>query len=114
MHEGSFARAILLSVRREAQRAGMRRVLKIKVLIGEAHAVVEEFLKTMFDMMKGEYGLGEAALEVEKVELEVKCPACGKIYHPRDPVFICPECGTPGGEILRGNELHLLSIEGEK
>ncbi len=114
MHEGSFAKAIILSARQEAEKAGMKRVVKIKVLIGELHAVVDDFLMAVFDMMKGEYGLGEAALEIEKVPLKVKCPACGEVYRPQEPVFICPKCGTPGGEVLQGNELHILSIEGEK
>ncbi len=113
MHEGSFARAIILSALKEAEKAGMKRVLKIRVLIGELHAVVDDFLIEVFNMMKGEYGLQEAALEIKKVPLKVKCPACGLVYRPDGPVFLCPKCGTPGGEILQGNELHILSLEGE-
>ncbi len=114
MHEGSFARAIILTASKEAEKAGIREIKRIKVAIGEIHAVVEDFLITVFDMMKGEYGLEEASLEVEKVPLKVRCASCGRVYSPEEPVFLCPYCGAMGGEVLQGEELHIISIEGEK
>ncbi len=114
MHEGSFARAIILTAKKEAEKAGFRRISRIKVAIGEIHAVVDEFLITVFDMMKESYGLDGAMLEVEKIKLKVRCKECGKIYHPEEPIFQCPRCSALGGEILEGEELHLISIEGER
>ncbi len=114
MHEGTIAREIIRTAREEAKKAGMKKIARVKVVIGEMHAVVDEALRFLFDIMKEEEGLGEAVLEIEKKPVEVKCKICGEKFHPEDPVFVCPSCGSIETQLITGDEMYIESLEGEK
>lgn len=115
MHEGTIAREIIRTAREEALKAGIRRVKGIKVVIGEMHAVVDDALLFLFDIMKKEEEMMEdAVLEIVKKPVLVKCKKCGNEFYPDEPIFICPSCGSIKTQLLTGDEMYIESLEGEQ
>ena len=113
MHEGSIARNIIDIVRVEKEKNNIQKVKKIVVLIGKMHAVVPDALEFFFDIMKKEYGFEEAELEIKEEDIEGVCLKCGKNFKISTPIFICPYCNSADIKITKGNEMLVLSIEGE-
>ena len=113
MHEGSIARNIIDIVKEEKEKNNIQKVKKIVVLIGKMHAVVPDALEFFFDIMKKEYGFDGTELEIKEEDVEGICRKCGKNFKISTPVFICPYCNGSDIKIIKGNEMLVLSIEGE-
>ncbi len=115
MHEGSIARSILDTAKEIAEKEDMRRVKRVKVAIGKMHSVVPEVLLNLFNIMKKYYpGLEDASLDIEEKEVKIRCKRCGSVSILDSPFFICEACGSGETEVLEGDEMLILSIEGEK
>ena len=50
----------------------------------------------------------------EQVEASARCCKCDREFPVEHNWFECPWCGETGSELLRGNELQLVSLEIEK
>ncbi|MDI3299701.1 MAG: hydrogenase maturation nickel metallochaperone HypA [Bacillota bacterium] len=115
MHEFGIMESVVEVVREEAARAGLRRVERVAMVVGERTAVLPEALELAWEALRdGEPFAPGARLEVEWRQAEAACPACGLRYHPEGGfLLVCPGCGALGGELLAGEELRVASIEGE-
>jgi hydrogenase nickel incorporation protein HypA/HybF len=51
-------------------------------------------------------------LLIEEIPVTVFCPQC-KAERVLESVqlFVCPECGTPAGEVRQGKELEIFALE---
>ncbi len=110
MHELSIAMSIVELAEEYAGREGATKVRELELEVGELSGVVIEALD--FAMEEATSGtLCEGAhWTIRPVPAEMKCRACGHQYFVHDLFTPCPECGTPGGELLRGDEMRLHSI----
>ena len=80
--------------------------------IGALSCVHEDALRFSFDLVAQSTLLSGAELRVHTVPLAVYCAVCDKIVDlPGIQRLQCPECGTPSGDIRRGQELDVESIE---
>ncbi len=114
MHELSIAQRIVEIAEEQARNAGLARITAIKVRIGSLTTIVPEALDFCFGFATEDSLASGAKLVVEEVRAEAKCDACGKDFTVQDPVFfVCPSCGSTDTTILKGQELDLMSIEGE-
>lgn len=113
MHEGSIARNIIDIAQEEGKRNGIKTIKKISVLVGKMHAVIPDALEFFFDIMKKEYGLVDAELKIKEEDVKGRCKKCGKSFSISAPVFICPYCSSSDIEIIKGDRIVILSIEGE-
>lgn len=103
MHEFSIASSIAESVLGFCDKEKVRRVLKIRLAIGELTLVEAEQLRFCFASITPETPLSDAALEIETVPAAVRCPACSYEGPPKywdgalsvTPVATleCPKCG---------------------
>ncbi len=114
MHELSVAQRIVEIAEEQALKSGLARVTSIKVRIGGLTTVVPEALNFCFGFATEDTLAAGAELVIEEVPAEAKCNSCGKVFPVTDAYFlICPSCSSPDTTLLRGQELDLLSIEGE-
>ncbi|MCL6521541.1 MAG: hydrogenase maturation nickel metallochaperone HypA [Firmicutes bacterium] len=115
MHEFGIMESVVEVVRQEAAKAGLRRVERVEMVVGERTAVLPDALEFAWEALRvGEPFAPGARLEVEWREARARCPACGREYHPEEGfLLVCPACGALGGELLAGEELLVASIEGE-
>jgi hydrogenase nickel incorporation protein HypA/HybF len=113
MHELSIATQLLEIVAEAAARHNLRRVNRLRVVIGALGNVVPEALEFAFDVAgEGTVAAG-ALLEIVEVPITVRCNACGAESTLEDFAFLCGACGSLDVAVLRGNELYLDSIEGD-
>ena len=113
MHELSIARQLLDIVAEAAAQHELKRVRRLRVVVGALGNVVPEALEFAFDVAgEGTIAAG-AELEIVEVPVTVRCNACSAESRLEDFAFLCPACGSLDVTVLKGNELYLDSIEGE-
>jgi hydrogenase nickel incorporation protein HypA/HybF len=110
VHELSIAQAVVSTVE---QAVGGRRVLRVRVRIGPLAGVVPEALAFCWDVVTRGSALEGAALEVERVPLEVACSTCGHRRAVTAPplAWSCPDCGRPALPLGDGRTLEVGEVE---
>jgi Zn finger protein HypA/HybF involved in hydrogenase expression len=58
--------------------------------------------------------LAGAQLHVEQVKASARCRKCDLEFTVEHHWFECSRCGDTGSELLRGDELQLVSLEIER
>ena len=111
MHELSIAEELLEIIETRAAGAGIGRVERITLKIGEYSGIMPEALEFAFEVA-GQGTVAEGArLEIVEVPVTVRCNACEAETVLEDFAFLCTECGSLDVTVLQGNELYLDSIE---
>ena len=114
MHELSVAQRIVEIAEEQASKSGLARVTAIRVRIGGLTTVVPEALNFCFAFATEDTLAAGAELVIEEVPAEARCNSCGKAFPVTEAYFlVCPSCSSPDTTLLRGQELDLMSIEGE-
>ncbi len=113
MHEFALVKGLLEAVLEGARAHGIKRVEKIKVVVGELTAVNSEALEFSFQVLSRETPAGGAVLQVEKKKIQLKCEKCHRVYFPQGLKFNCPGCGGRNTEIIKGRELFVDYFEGK-
>ena len=113
MHELSIALSMIEQIEEEAARHPGS-VRSVQVRFGALSGVDCEALRFAWEIAREGTAVATAELEIERVPLLVRCPACGTTHAPRLHSMICPQCVTPAQEILSGKELELRSLEVEE
>lgn len=114
MHEASICQSIIETSVNIGTEQKLIQIEKIYLKIGNIHHIVDEVLVNYFDIQKKQYPiLADAELIIEKIPLLIKCNSCGEQNELNQPIFICPSCYSPNIEIVQGNELHIVKMEGE-
>ncbi len=111
MHELSIAEELLEIIETRAQGAGIGRVERITLKIGEYSGIMPEALEFAFEVLsRGKITEG-AEIEMQSVAPEYVCKKCGRTASaPEDG---CAGCGGTDLALAHGNELSIVSFEGE-
>jgi hydrogenase nickel incorporation protein HypA/HybF len=109
MHELAVTRGVVDQVTAAAARAGARRVLKVRLLVGEVSSVVPDCVRFYFEEMRRGTVAESAELEFSTAPLRIRCPACGGEFGSIEGLCGC----NAGGEVVSGQELLVESIEVE-
>lgn len=128
MHEIALAETILQIIDKEAKKSNIATVRKARLRIGRMAA----FEKTNLELCLGTFRDGSMAaidFEIEEVPVRLKCSSCGQLFNDQrfeDKAFAhltahapglylpppCPGCGHPKAHMVSGQEMELISIEG--
>lgn len=108
MHELSIADAILAIVRDHA--AG-RRVVQVEVEVGHLRQAVPSALSFAFGMLAADTEAEGAELVLHEIPVQVRCGRCGAHSEPRGFPLSCGTCGDVEVQIVRGEELCVVSLE---
>jgi hydrogenase nickel incorporation protein HypA/HybF len=112
MHELSIATNVVRIASDCAVEAGAVRVTAVNLSIGALTSVHEETLRFGFDLVTQGTLLAGAELRVRQVPLAIYCRTCAAIVDLDSIQLLqCPVCGAPSGDIRRGQELDVDSIE---
>ena len=94
-----------------ARSAGASRVLALRLRVGTLSGAVPEALRFSFDVVcRGTIAEG-ATLDMETVPAASWCPVCHEEFECADFISECPRCHNPNGELRRGRELEIASVE---
>lgn len=111
MHEMSIAQSLLGQVQAAMEREDARRVLKVTVAVGVLSGVEPHALEVAFPIAAESAGLGEVALDIQRIGSQVHCCQCGHDFAPETPLFLCEKCESADVEITAGRELSIRSME---
>jgi hydrogenase nickel incorporation protein HypA/HybF len=113
MHEISIAESILEIAEKQARAQNARSIQLIKLRLGQFTTIVREALEFAFEIARQGTMAEDARLEIETVEIVVRCAVCDKATQPVAGIYlICTVCGFPM-EIISGEELQIDYIEVE-
>ena len=107
MHELSIAEGVLRIVDAEAKKQGFKRVLRLRMKIGEYAGIIPDCLREFFPIAaKGGPAEG-AELLIETVPGRFACPDCGYEGSVDRREACCPDCGSTGIRMVAGRECYV-------
>lgn len=119
MHELSIASAVVEKVLAFVAERSVKRVLAVRLAVGELSHVEAEQLSFCYTAITQETPLQDSALEIEKVEAVVRCNYCSYSGRPKYwddallavpvPTLECPSCGS-AVEAVEGNDCAIKSV----
>lgn len=115
MHETSLIRYTLDAVEAQAIRMRLHHVRSIRIVVGDMRGAVPELMQYGFQILCRNRPLfSGAVLEIETREIQLECKQCGRRFHVDDFHAVeCPDCGSGGYHLVKGDELYIDSFEGE-
>ena len=113
MHELPVTESILEIALRYAKQANARRITDLYLVIGQLSSLVDDSIQFYWDMIaEGTIAEG-ATLHFRRVPAELQCMACFTKYNPKEKELVCPNCGSVGAKIIKGEEFSLEAIDVE-
>ncbi|MHB8946637.1 MAG: hydrogenase maturation nickel metallochaperone HypA/HybF [Bacillota bacterium] len=122
MHELSLAQEVLSTINDSARDNGIRRVTRVRLVIGTMSGVLPEALRFSFDAVREVVpawtpGLFAATrLDILEKEATAKCRRCGEAFPVGDLSDLpspCPVCGSTDLSLDGGLELFIDLFEGD-
>ena len=113
MHELAITEGIIEAAVPEAVKAGAKRILEIRLRIGELSGVLPECLQAYFEIAAQGTSAEGARITWQRIPVAISCPDCGfegDIYRRK---IRCPQCGGTDFRIIRGREYYVDSLEAE-
>lgn len=111
MHEFSIMESALEAAVQQTRAAGASHIHRLKLRVGRLSGVVPEALRFAFEGLKGRTPAAAAILEIEEVPAAGWCRSCVAEFEAVGWNYECPRCHQPSGELRRGKELELASLE---
>ena len=111
MHEVSIMEGAVRMAVDAAKSAGASRVLALRLRVGTLSGAVPEALRFAFDVVCRDTIAEGASLEMESVPAAGWCPVCHEEFQCAGFISECPRCQNLNGELRRGRELEISSVE---
>ncbi len=111
MHEMSIVEALLEQVRQELRLHPGALLRNVRMRVGQLRQVVPESLTFCYDAAVRGTPFEGSRLEVEELPAEARCRSCCLTFPVADKWFVCPRCEAKGADLLKGDELQLISLE---
>ncbi len=111
MHELSVAMSIVESVEAAVAAEGGATITAVHVRVGAYCGVIPEALRFAWDVATANTKLAGSTLAIDEVAAAAYCPTCAAERELPGLRLICPVCGGPTPQLIRGKELDLLSVE---
>jgi hydrogenase nickel incorporation protein HypA/HybF len=113
MHEISIAKDLSAIVLETAGKENLLRVTKVHISIGRMIQIVPDIFEFAFRETVRNSIASDAELDIELVEVKMRCNKCGNEFQLKDNWFACNVCRSAELDIINGKELFIKSIEGE-
>ena len=113
MHELALTEGIINIVESEQEKSGFRRVLEIRLRIGEYSGVVPSCIREFFPIAAKGTAAENAVLELEQVPAVFECFDCGYKGPLQKGLDCCPQCGSTAIRMVAGREFYVDSLKVE-
>jgi hydrogenase nickel incorporation protein HypA/HybF len=113
MHEFSICENLVKIAREELDKLEHHDVhlLKMRVMVGELHAIVNENLQMAYSVLTRDTKLQDSTLELIRVPVVAECKDCGHQNQIQNNFFVCSKCESGNLEIIKGKELYIENLE---
>ena len=113
MHELAITEGILEAAVPAAEKAGAKKILEIRLKIGELSGVMPSCIEEYLNIIaKGSIAEG-AKLTVDTIPIRIRCRGCGAENTIGRKKISCPACGGTDIQIIAGREYFVDSLEVE-
>ena len=113
MHELAITQGIIAAAVPEAERHGAKRILEIRLRIGEFSGVFPEYIQEYFNIAsRGTLAEG-AKLTIDRIPIAIRCNDCDFEGEIQKRKIHCPECGSSEIKLISGKEYYVDSLEVE-
>ena len=116
MHELSIAEELLGIIVDNAEKAGVRKVVEVNLRIGDYSGILPEALEFAFQVLSHGKITDGAHLNIERTKPLFTCRSCGNEGAQEEGApeeGACPRCGGVEMKLTSGDQLEILSFEGE-
>jgi hydrogenase nickel incorporation protein HypA/HybF len=111
MHELSIADELLHILFKNAEKAGISKIHKVNLRIGEYSGIFPDSLEFAFEILSQDRMTEGAKLNIESVPPRFSCQKCKSTVLPQNGR--CEKCGSEEIVLTGGNELEIISFEGD-
>lgn len=111
MHEAGIMQSAIDLACDLARQGRGRRITKLVLTVGSLSSAVPESLRFAFEALSPATIAEGAALDIEWVEAQCLCTACGEPFLFEGNGYLCPRCGEASLNLLCGRELELTTVE---
>jgi len=111
MHEVSIMTEALRMAVDTAKSAGANRVTRLRLRVGQLSGAVPEAMEFAWDVVRRDTIAANARLEIETILAVCWCVTCQAEFECADYFDECPRCHNASGELRRGRELEIASVE---
>ncbi len=110
MHETAVAQRMVEVALATAAEHGGGHVVGMRLLLGELTCLDAETLTFAFEIAARGTAARACKLDIERIPTRIRCTECGQ-ERGGDLLEPCAGCGQPGGDVVAGRELHMLTID---
>mgnify|MGYP001280710777 FL=1 len=111
MHEVSIMTEAVRMAVESAQAAGASRITGLRLRVGTLSGAVPEAMQFAWDVVRQNTMAATATLTIETVRAACWCATCQTEFECADFFNECPRCHNVSGELRRGRELDIASVE---
>ena len=111
MHEQSIVESILSLALADAKKENAKRIIGIKLIVGELTGVEEEAVKFYFGFLAKNTIASGARLDFEFTKAQLRCRDCDYIFPRIKLNYNCPKCSKKAVEIVGGRDLYIDSMD---
>lgn len=111
MHEMALMESVLDLVTKAAHGQGFKRIMVLRLEIGELSSVDLQSLRFAFDAINGHTCAAGAKLEIVTVPGQAHCMDCGRPVRIRQRLDPCPLCGGGRLQVTGGEEMRVKDME---
>lgn len=113
MHELAITESVLRTAVPKAEESGAKKILEIRLSIGELSGVIPEYVQYYFDIIsKGTIAEG-AKIVAETLPVSIRCSDCGYEGGISRKDRCCPACRSVQFRITGGQEFYVDSLLAE-
>ncbi|MBU2568123.1 MAG: hydrogenase maturation nickel metallochaperone HypA [Elusimicrobia bacterium] len=118
MHELGIAQELFKIIEHKAREHGLKRIGRIKIIIGIASGIEKEFLEhSLVDHVLPGSIASSAEVEIKMEPVKMVCRDCKKelMIDKKENaygVMACDKCGGHSMDIISGKDVYVESIEG--
>jgi len=113
MHELTVVSNIFKIVLETAEKNNLIKISTISLKVGRQRHLAPDLMKFAFDSISKNTIAEQAVLNIDRVDIKMRCRSCNAEFIVKDNTYLCISCGSPGLETISGKDLLIESIEGE-
>ena len=111
MHELTLLYGVAQKVEQVCEENGLDHVDAIVIEVGEATAVIPEFLQDGYEVISDDYDfLRGSELIIERITAVGRCRSCGTEFPIVANKGICPECGSFDKDVIDGTDFFIKEV----
>lgn len=113
MHELTVVSNIFKIILETAGSNNLTKISKISLKVGRQRHLAPDLMEFAFNSISKDTIAAGACLDIERVDIKMKCRSCGLNFIVEDNTYLCVSCGSARLETITGRDLLIESIEGE-